>query len=240
MTAAAPFLGVLMLRTRFPRPVGDIGNPATWPMPVRYRTVERATVDRIVTAGPLPEEVLEAFVEAGTALAAEGAVLLTTSCGFLAPWHARLSARLPVPIVTSSLEQVARVQAGLPAGRRVGVITIDGDRLTADHLAAVGADPRTPWVGLERGRELHRVVLGDLPALDEAAAARDLVDAGLALRRRVPALGAVVLECTNLPPYRAALGRALALPVHDIVTLVMARYAALTGASLPAEGSQTK
>jgi hypothetical protein len=32
-----------------------------------------------------------------------------------------------------------------------------------------------------------------------------------------------VLECTNLPPYRAALARALGLPVHDLVTMLRPR-----------------
>jgi hypothetical protein len=32
-------LGVLMLDTRFPRVKGDIGNPATFDFPVRYRVV---------------------------------------------------------------------------------------------------------------------------------------------------------------------------------------------------------
>ena len=37
---STPFtLGVLMLDSRFPRPVGDVGNPATWPFPVRYEVV---------------------------------------------------------------------------------------------------------------------------------------------------------------------------------------------------------
>ena len=31
----APFLGVVMLDTRFPRPVGDLGNLASYPVPDR-------------------------------------------------------------------------------------------------------------------------------------------------------------------------------------------------------------
>ena len=37
--STAPLLGILMLNTRFPRPPGDIGNPETWPFPVRYEVV---------------------------------------------------------------------------------------------------------------------------------------------------------------------------------------------------------
>jgi hypothetical protein len=35
----------------------------------------------------------------------------------------------------------------------------------------------------------------------------------------------VVLECTNMPPYRDALARELGLPVHDLVTLIEGRIA---------------
>ena len=32
-------IGVLMLDTRFPRPPGDIGNPATFDFPFLYRVI---------------------------------------------------------------------------------------------------------------------------------------------------------------------------------------------------------
>ncbi len=48
-----PVVGILMLKTAFPRPPGDIGNPDTWPFPVRYAVVEPATVARDTGATPL-------------------------------------------------------------------------------------------------------------------------------------------------------------------------------------------
>ena len=40
-----PFvLGVVMLATKFPRLLGDIGNPETFPFETRYRRVSAATV----------------------------------------------------------------------------------------------------------------------------------------------------------------------------------------------------
>jgi hypothetical protein len=40
----------------------------------------------------------------------------------------------------------------------------------------------------------------------------------------------IVLECTNMPPYRNAIARATGLPVHDIETLLLAEWAALAPA----------
>ena len=62
------FMGVLMLDTRFARPLGDIGNPLTFAelgIPVRYATVTGASPQRIVQQGT------EAARQALAALAAE-------------------------------------------------------------------------------------------------------------------------------------------------------------------------
>ena len=50
---AAPhggFLGVLMLDTRFPRPLGDIGHPQSFGVPVRQRVVAGAWPSSVVTS----------------------------------------------------------------------------------------------------------------------------------------------------------------------------------------------
>ena len=117
------------------------------------------------------------------------------------------------------------LQAGLPDGRQVGVITIDAASLGADHLRAAGADPSTtPIEGIAPGCSLQRSLLDNLPSLNETQAALDVVAAGRRLVARCPEVATVVLECTNLPPYAAALRQALGLPVHDITTLLNDRW----------------
>jgi hypothetical protein len=44
---------------------------------------------------------------------------------------------------------------------------------------------------------------------------------------RHPGIDTVVLECTNLPPYKPALERALGLPVFDVLDLLRGFYAGL-------------
>jgi Asp/Glu/hydantoin racemase len=45
------------------------------------------------------------------------------------------------------------------------------------------------------------------------------LEAGRALVAAHPGIGAIVLECTNMPPYAAALQAELGLPVHDVRSL---------------------
>ncbi len=217
-SASPPFVGLLRLDTAFPRPVGDVGNPNTFDFPVRATVVRGATAARVVRGGP--DMALAPFVDAGRDLARDGAVAIATSCGFLAAHQRALADAFPVPFAASALLQVAWVAPLLPSGRRVGVITIDAGALGPLHLAGAGAPPDTPVEGLSRDGALSRTVFGDRRSLDRAAVEAEVVAAGLRLRRRVPALGAIVLECTNLPPYRDALVRACGLPIFDVCTLL--------------------
>jgi hypothetical protein len=219
-------LGILMLEARFPRIPGDMGNAGTWPFPVLYRVVRGATPALVVlerARGLLP-----AFLEAAAELVALGAEAITTNCGFLALFQEQLAAHVRVPVASSALMQVPWVQATLPPGQRVGVVTISAATLTPAHLAAAGVPMDTPIAGTEGGREFFRVLIGaESEDLDVALAEQDVLDAGRALVARHPEVGAIVLECTNMAPYAAAMQAALGRPVYDIYSLVAWFHAGL-------------
>lgn len=212
-------LGILMLEARFPRIPGDMGNATTWPFPVLYRVVRGASPARVVLDGA--KGLLDAFIEAGRDLVDLGAEAITTNCGFLAIYQRELAEALAVPVATSSLMQVPWVQAVLPPGKRVGVLTVSGTSLTPAHMDGAGIPRDTPFIGTEGGREFFRVLIrADATDMDVAAAEQDILDAGRALVARHPDIGAIVLECTNMPPYAAALRDALGLPVFDIYSMI--------------------
>jgi len=212
-------LGILMLEARFPRIPGDMGNAATWPFPVLFRVVRGASPERVVLRGA--PGLLPDFIDAARDLVDLGAEAITTNCGFLSLFQAELAAAVGVPVATSSLMQVPWVQATLPPGKRVGVITVSRTALTPAHLAAAEVPADVPIEGTEQGREFFRVLIrAEKQDLDVALAEQDILEAGRRLVARHPEVGAVVLECTNMPPYAAALQAELGLPVYDIFTLV--------------------
>jgi hypothetical protein len=215
-------LGVVMLETRFPRPPGDIGNPSTFGFPVRYRIVAGASPRRVVVERDA--SLLAPFISAARALQGEGVAAVATSCGFLALFQRELQAGVGVPVWTSSLLLLPELQAALPAGRRVGVVTADAASLTAAHFAAAGAAEDTPVEGLSPDSPFHATLLDNRPELDAGLAEAATVAAALRLANRVQELGAIVLECTNMPPYAEAVRAATGLPVHDITTLIAARF----------------
>jgi Asp/Glu/hydantoin racemase len=212
-------LGILMLEARFPRIPGDMGNASTWPFPVLYRVVKGASPELVVldgASGLLPD-----FLDAAAELVSHGAEAITTNCGFLSLFQRELSEHVRVPVATSALMQVPWVQASLPPGKRVGIITVSAKSLTPRHLVAAGVPADTPFVGTENGQEFFRVlILGEKQDMDVELAARDILEAGQTLMRRHPDIGAIVLECTNMPPYAHALREMLQVPVYDIYSLI--------------------
>lgn len=215
----APCVGVIMLQTEFARPPGDIGNAASFAVPPLYEVVGAATLERVVKGNADDPDLLVEFLAARDRLVARGAQLISTSCGLLVKYQDRLQAGCPVPVAASSLFQIARRKE---EWGEIGIMAMDAASIDRSRLQAAGAPEDMPVIGLEAGTELYRVLSAnrkDLP-LDHDRATADVVEAGRRLLERTPTIGAIVLECTNLPPYRAALSQALALPVYDILTWI--------------------
>ena len=219
-------VGILMLEARFPRIPGDMGNALTWPFPVHYRVVRGASPDRVVRRQA--EGLLDDFIAAARELVADGVDGITTNCGFLSLFQDELAAAAGVPVATSSLMQAPMIQATLPPGKRVGILTISADTLTEEHLRKAGVPEGTPVAGTDDGREFSRVILNNEESLNVEAARQDLIDAGQDLAQANPDLGAILLECTNMVPYAADINRATGLPVFSIYSFVTWFQSALT------------
>ena len=211
-------LGVLMLDTRFARFVGDIGNPQSYAEPTLFEVVRGATVDKVVPAKAPP--LIDDFVAAGERLVARGAEAITTGCGFLVLNQAELASRLSVPVATSSLLMIPALLKLLPKGKRLGVLTFSARDLTPAHFVAAGAPADTPVEGVAQDGVFQKAIY-EQPC-DDSVAAREaeVVVAAQRLIVRHPDIGAILFECTNFPPHRAAVRAATGLPVYDVFTLI--------------------
>lgn len=215
-------LGILMLDTRFPRIEGDIGNPASFDFPVILRTMTGIGPADAVAAHPDRPRVMAALADNARKLAEAGAAGISTSCGFLALYQNELAAASPVPVATSALLLIAKLR-----GRRVGVLTASARNLTAAHLTAVGAPGDTPVEGMPESGSFAATFLANGTTLDRDAVEKEAIAAGRSLLAKHPEVDTIVLECTNLPPYKAALQHALGLPVHDVLDLLKEFHAGL-------------
>ena len=219
-------IGILMLESKFPRIPGDMGNATTWDFPVLYKVVKNASPDAVVRKAD--SNLLELFITAARELEKEGVRAITTNCGFLAMFHKEMTSAVNVPVLTASLMQVPMVHAMLKPEQKVGIITIHSKSLSQKHLSAVGVE-NIPHVivGTEGEEEFSRVLLDDKLVLDVEKSKDELVKVAEEMIFNYPDVGAIVLECTNMPPYAADIQEEIGLPVFDIYTLVTMVYQAV-------------
>lgn len=226
LRGGAPFygsdVGILLLDSTAPRPPGDVAHVATYPFPVLFEVVSGAEPQQVVEEGG--DGLLEAFVAAAHRLVVCGVRAVATCCGFLAIYQRELAASVPVPVATSSLQQIPLVLAMLRPEERIGVITINAATLDQRHFRGAGVRDddyeRLTIIGLERTTHLYPALVQGKQTLDLAGARAEVVAAAQGLTKADPAIGAFVLECTNLPPYAAAVQEATGRPVFDAVTLI--------------------
>ncbi|MCP4200130.1 MAG: aspartate/glutamate racemase family protein [Proteobacteria bacterium] len=228
-------IGVLGADSRFPKPPGHIKHAPSFDFPILYRTIPGATVERILHR---PDDSLcEQVCKIARELESEGVRAITGSCGFLALFQQALNAAVNVPVYSSSLIQIPMVHHMLPDNKCIGVLTADKSCLTEQHLKAVGVE-NIPVVieGLEDSIEFREVILeAKRDDMDVSMVEAEVIAAARRLLSANPNLGALVLECTDLPPYAHAIQHATGLPVFDLTTLTNMVYQAVVRKPYPGQ-----
>ena len=148
---------------------------------------------------------------------AEGDIIVT-SCGFLSYWQDHLAKLSDRPFISSSLVALEQLAAVIPP-EALQILTFDANRLNAAHFGRYPTYVHS-ILGLLPTHHLRQVISQNLDTLDEAAARKEVTD--LMAQQQTQEHQHIFLECTNLPPYRAAIKAATGLPVTDILTMVEA------------------
>lgn len=210
----SPALTVLQLDTHFPRIPGDVASPDTYLKPISVIPVKDASVAEIVTTRP--EAVSIKGFEDAVADITTG--IGVTSCGFLGYWQDHLNALCPQEFLTSSLISCNEWTAPYDAHETV-IVTFDDEALRAPHYSTLlsGFDGRI--IGLDPDMHLRDVITHDKDDLDQDRATQEIIDL-LHPYLHAGKIKALILECTNLPPYKAALKERYNVAVFDILTLI--------------------
>jgi hypothetical protein len=205
-----------MLDTQFLRPLGDAGNPDSWPFPVVIERVDGAFA-RPVISGTYAE--IESFIEAGQRLVERGACAVTTTCGFLVRHQRALETALAVPVRTSTLLSWVGLQQKLGASRRVAILTIDKAALDANVRAAAGIPDDALIFELPRESLFCGAILDAAFPLDPSTAEHEWVSLALSAHRAHPNIGQWLFECANMPPYPGAVAASTGLEVYDALAM---------------------
>ena len=210
-----------MLDTQFLRPLGDVGNPDSWPFPVIIERVDGAFAQPVVSGAYAK---VEPFLDAGKRLVARGACAVTTTCGFLVRQQQALAAALKVPVRTSTLLSYRDLQRRLGESSRVAILTISKTALDLSVRAAAGIPDDALIFELPDESHFRRAILESAFPLDPTTAEREWVALAFSVQSAHPDVGLWLFECANMPPYAGAVAAATGLAVYDALTMGDALY----------------
>jgi aspartate/glutamate racemase len=204
-----------------------VGNATTFSFPVRYKEVRGASITRLLNERD--PALLAPFIDGARELEAEGVRAITGACGFMALFQPQVAAAVHVPVFLSSMLQVPFIARTLPPGQQVGIITANAACLTEEHFVNVGITPEISKVvyGMEEQEEFRTAVLEEKGTLDSELIEKEVVSVAERMVRECPKVGAILLECSDLPPYAAAVHEATGLPVFDFITMIRHVHSAL-------------
>jgi aspartate/glutamate racemase len=217
--AAGYPIGMLCLQWNIPFVPGDLNNARTFDFPVRYLEVDVPGAE--VLRGRA-RNFAEVLIRGARQLQAEGVEAITGNCGFMITCQDEVAAAVDVPVFLSSLVQAPLVSRLVGPARKIGILTANAAALTPDFLRAGGVeDPRSVAVqGLEQFEHFREVILDEIGVLDIDRLTSEVVEGARKLADHNPGLGAILLECSDLPVYSRAIREVTGLPVFDWVSFI--------------------
>lgn len=209
-------LGVIAVDLVYPKLPGNVVNATTFDYPVLYKKVS-FEIEQLFDGDPALEEMI---VGAAKELEKDGVRAIIGACGYFAHFQKQVAAAVNVPAFMSSLCQLPLIKAALKPGQKILVLCASGDSVNKELFAKVGAN-------------LDDCVMQDIGSLESFASIRwgktvmdngrlttDLAEIARQAVDSHPNTGAILLECSDLPPYACEIQRATGLPVFDFITLM--------------------
>jgi len=219
-------IGIILIENYVPFVPGDVANATTYPYPVRFRRVNGVTVERIFRHDM---SLLGDVAEAAKELEAEGVRAITGDCGFMVIYQKELASMLSVPVFMSSLMQIPFMMQLIAPHQKIGIITASREALDHNVLLAAGVpDPAQLVIrGMEHQQHFKAAIIDEVGHLDTDLMEQEVVGTATQLVADEPETRMILLECSLLPPYGAAVQEAVGLPVFDFVTMINYVFAAV-------------
>ena len=215
-------VGIIQLPANIPMLPGDMGNASTFPFPVLYEVIPDIDPFWVLSDKPHPE-VLKRTIIAAHRLEMQGCRAVIGNCGFFANYQPEVSKAITIPFYNGALMQVPMVMTAVGSNKKVGIITANAKLLIpSPALKNCGVRKedmdRLVIVGNEDGVQMNKIT-GETGQFNPEAMRDELVALATKMTEEHPDIGAIVLECTEFPPYAHAVQEATRLPTYDFITM---------------------
>ncbi|MBN2285269.1 MAG: aspartate/glutamate racemase family protein [Tissierellales bacterium] len=211
-------IGIMLLDVHYPLLPGNVVNAYTYDFPVRHMWVPGANQDRMHSGD---DTLLPALIESAKQLEIEGCRAICGACGYFGHFQERVAEAMDIPVYLSSLVQVPWIKTGLKKSQKIGILCADGHNLTNELFAACGVNDTSMIVSKSAGHLPEFSALMERRGhFDNEILRQELIDLAKEMVEENPDIGAILLECSDMPPYAAAIQAELNLPIFDFITMI--------------------
>lgn len=214
-------IGIIYIdEVSYPMVPGNIVNGYTFPFPVRLKAVEGLDVPNLFNT---TEGVFEKILAASKKLELEGVRAISSACGFFGNYQKELAEAMNIPVAISSLVQLPWIEMLLKKEQKIGVLTADAGSLTEKLLDNCGVGERLKErlvIKDLRNEQEFSCILEGRGEFHNGLVQQEVVGKALEILEEFPNTGAILLECSDMPPYAFAIQTATKLPVFDFTTLI--------------------
>lgn len=213
-------IGIMVLEAALPFLPGNVANAESYDFPVRYLLVPGANQARMHVGDPT---LLPALIETAKQLEIDGCRAICANCGYYGHFQAEVAAAVDVPVFLSAVIQVPWILTGLKKDQKIGILCGDGPNLNYHLFESCGVTKeqyeRCVIYGAQDEPEFSTFV--HRPGHFHNGKIHDEI-VGLAEKMVAehPEVGAILLECTDMPPYAAEIQKRTNLPVFDPITMI--------------------
>lgn len=218
-------IGILILDSGHELFPGNVQHAGSFRFPVAYQVVRGITAPELMRGDP---SVAPAIIKSALALQASGVNAVAGACGSFANYQLDVAAALEIPVFMSIMLEVPLLLQALPTTKKLGIIFANSSSFTQrvrDNCGIHSID-RIVVLGMHQLPAFAPILASEGPVDDSALRVAVLELAHTAMQAE-PRIGAWLLQCSDLPPYAAALRSATGLPVFDMIGLIQHVHAAI-------------
>ena len=209
-------IGIIAVHLVYPKLPGNVANATTYPFPVLYKDVFFEIEELFNGSDAIKNQI----IDAAKYLEEQGVRAIIGACGYFAHFQEDVREAVDVPVFLSSLCQLPLIKTGISYKKKILVFAASGDNLDEVILNKVGTDKSRILVQDVGHMDSFAGIRYGSNSFDNKKLTEDLTNLAKKIVEENPDIGAILLECSDLPPYAKAIQAVTGLPVFDFNTMI--------------------
>ena len=211
----------------YPFVPGNVVNAYSYDFPGRRRGVPGLDIDRLFAAD---DSIADDIIKLGEHMIQyEGIRAMCSACGFFGNFHSEVAEALDIPVALSTIVMVPWIRSMIKPSQKIGILTADASSLKPKLFKSCRVGDTSDLIIKDMRHEKNfSAILEYRGKFDNAAVHQEITAKAMELLEENADIGAILLECSDMPPYAYAVQAATQLPVFDYITLINFMHKACT------------